>query len=665
MNKDEEYKSRYPETYNTAYNMLRNAATNNPDRGVSVVAIYTQIKGINRCATIKKMLDEVSWARYSKSKYYLATDGTKSEFCPEDDIKEKMSAKKIKKNDLEKPIKKNKKGIYVLNENIKLDKVKVEPLKITYFGRELPNVGTWKELYARLINVLVQDFPNRLPIRTSFDENKKGCDMCREDDVQCLREPRRLLKGYYIETDLSDTEIINKIIAIIKLCSLKSDDVIIEYKYVEDIVINKNENSEDEISDLLDRLTQESYTKFKNSFEKMDLNKMLDDKKDDSEDFVKNKTEDIKINEKDITENSVISIIDVDENKEKIIIDSASGENIEGELNKRPIVQIDDVNGEDYFTICVSDDDVNKKYYLYDSEGNQIVFNKKNLYNLQQAVNKELISERPKTSLFTQEELLFIEEQWTEICCNLKDIQNNYKLRFNKNISGKITERNLASIGYRVLGNFIVVHEEIKDIDELIARLFDKKKTVDFSGLEWLLKNYAFNGRFNLYKKDYSYIEFDTNKYVNIHMLRSDGLSKKIIADYCNKVIEFVHGRIFTLKSLRKHGFTHELEEFGFENCFYESILNMCDKLKHSRHKGQYIFKDAKGTGCNYGILINEIILDRGSMDIYDLLTVLDEEYGIKMAWYDARNAGVEEGLYYSDTMEKLYLDYDDFYEEV
>ena len=645
MDKDEIYKREYPEIYNTAYEMLKASAKNNPDRGVSVVAIYTQVKGINSCATIKKMLNEVSWAYYEKSKYFINTkknNKKKIEVSKENKIKnEELQKISLKVNNV-----KNKN--YVLEDGVRYDKRKIEVTRIIYFGRELPNVNTWKELYARLVNMLVQDFPNRLPTKESFDGLTDSYDMCREDDLSRLKEPRRLMRGYYIETALTDTEIINKVLAVIKRCSLTKENVRIEYHYSDHNTEHINIESNKETT----CIASEEKDKTLHTIENISMDKK-------NNESVKVCEIDNEILEKNNDEIVVISDDDIDD------LEEDKADNYEGELNKRPIVQIDDEDGEDYFTLCVSDDVLVKKYYLYDSEGNQIVFDKKNFRNLQYAINKEMINERPKTSTFTEEELNFIEEQWTEVCCNLKDIQNNYKIKFDKNPSRKITERKLADIGYRVLGNYIVVPEDITDVDELILRLFENKKTVDFSDFDWILKNHTFTGRFNQYKRDYTYIEFDRNKYINVHMLKSDGLTKKIISDYCDKVVDFVQGRVFTLKSLRKHGFCHELDEFGFEDCFYESILNVSDKLKHSRHKGQYIFKDAKGTGCSYGILINEIILDRGSMDIYDLVTVLEEEYGIKMAWYDARNIGVEEGLYYSDTMEKLYLDYDDFYEEV
>lgn len=63
------------------------------------------------------------------------------------------------------------------------------------------------------------------------------------------------------------------------------------------------------------------------------------------------------------------------------------------------------------------------------------------------------------------------------------------------------------------------------------------------------------------------------------------GITKEILKDYCKDVINFVgEGKYFTLFSVKNDGFSHELDELGFEDWFYTSLL-IENKLNISYHR--------------------------------------------------------------------------------
>lgn len=80
-------------------------------------------------------------------------------------------------------------------------------------------------------------------------------------------------------------------------------------------------------------------------------------------------------------------------------------------------------------------------------------------------------------------------------------------------------------------------------------------------------------------KSEYEIIEFSPNKYIHFRRLNEFRVNNvKDIAD----VIKFVgEGKYFTLVSLKNEGFSHELDELGFEDWFYTSLL-VENKLKIS-----------------------------------------------------------------------------------
>ncbi|MDQ6468862.1 hypothetical protein RCC94_15290 [Exiguobacterium acetylicum] len=79
-------------------------------------------------------------------------------------------------------------------------------------------------------------------------------------------------------------------------------------------------------------------------------------------------------------------------------------------------------------------------------------------------------------------------------------------------------------------------------------------------------------------------ILLDKGFYITDRCLSRAGVSEKDISHYREAVESYVfEGDFFTLGSLRKSGFTHPLEELGFEDMFYESILLRVGVLKSLR----------------------------------------------------------------------------------
>ncbi|WP_214811737.1 hypothetical protein [Exiguobacterium sp. s127] len=79
-------------------------------------------------------------------------------------------------------------------------------------------------------------------------------------------------------------------------------------------------------------------------------------------------------------------------------------------------------------------------------------------------------------------------------------------------------------------------------------------------------------------------ILLDKGFYITDRCLSRAGVSEKDISDYRETIESYVaKDEFFTLVSLRKDGFTHPLEEIGFEDLFYESILLRVGVLKSLR----------------------------------------------------------------------------------
>ena len=201
-------------------------------------------------------------------------------------------------------------------------------------------------------------------------------------------------------------------------------------------------------------------------------------------------------------------------------------------------------------------------------------------------------------------------------------------------------------------------------MDEFIEYLMKNNKILCLEDNMWLMKNQQFKQKIKELEKSYDLIMFDENKYVNVNMLRMNGLSQKLVVDFCNCVKKRMQGKVFSVDYLNKINFCHEIYDFGFENKFYESILKNSDKFEHTKHKGKYLFKVSKNK-ISVGTLVLELIQEKGTMEIFDLTDYINNTYGLNAKWNELRNFAQAEGLYYSDTMEKVYMTYEDFFEEL
>lgn len=70
-------------------------------------------------------------------------------------------------------------------------------------------------------------------------------------------------------------------------------------------------------------------------------------------------------------------------------------------------------------------------------------------------------------------------------------------------------------------------------------------------------------------------------------------------------------------------------------------------------------------TSLTMSDLIEQIVYDYRKIDIYDLIDFLRETYGIRSEKHKILEMIREKDLYYDEIMEKVYIDYDEYFEEI
>lgn len=201
--------------------------------------------------------------------------------------------------------------------------------------------------------------------------------------------------------------------------------------------------------------------------------------------------------------------------------------------------------------------------------------------------------------------------------------------------------------------NHILTSEDLVDINQIDSKI---RQIVSFSSQLYKLKN------------EFEIIEYAPNKFINFRRLENLGIRKESFKDFTNQVINMLgEGKYFTISSIREKGFIHYLDELGFDDWFYTSILiedkERISYIRTGRNKvmltNRYEF--------NFNDFIESIVYSQEDlyMDIYDLESILKNEYNVFIDIYKLRSIIKSSDMYYDEITEQVYGDYEIYYEVI
>ena len=112
---------------------------------------------------------------------------------------------------------------------------------------------------------------------------------------------------------------------------------------------------------------------------------------------------------------------------------------------------------------------------------------------------------------------------------------------------------------------------------------------------------------------------------------------------------------------MKAAGFSHELDDLGFEHLFYESILKRPGRLKYLKLKENVLFiKTPYPVSFNH--LIGELLDKEPFMTIDDIVYELKSRWQITIDYDYAISLTKSTDYYYSEELEKVFQDKDIYY---
>lgn len=246
----------------------------------------------------------------------------------------------------------------------------------------------------------------------------------------------------------------------------------------------------------------------------------------------------------------------------------------------------------------------------------------------------------------------------------LNEVKDLYKKKFPQGDIATINPYSLRCLGFKVTSLFIY-SDKFTSLEDFIKQKILNNDIFDATNLiKRFSNNQSFYNTFKAKKFEYEIIEFEPNIFITRNRLERNGINKKDLLDFVKSVDEFIDEEIFTIKLLKKRGFEHYLDNLGFGELFYSSILKYSEKYKSRRVDGSIIFKKSKDI-ITLNDLIEHIVTKFRKIDVYDLIDYVYEEYGIRINKWKISNIANEKELYYDSIMEKIYIDYDEYFEEI
>jgi len=245
-----------------------------------------------------------------------------------------------------------------------------------------------------------------------------------------------------------------------------------------------------------------------------------------------------------------------------------------------------------------------------------------------------------------------------------KDVKEMYIRLFPTGNPKLINPYNLKRLGFKI-NTSIIYSDKYSNSEQYFRKLMMKDDIFDATLLDSRLKCCPTYYRIlQILAEQFEVIEFLPNKFINIRRLEKKGIIKRKLKEFIDYVFDFVGEELFTIRSLRRRGFEHELFELGFDDLFYSALLKYDNRFKFRRVNENLLLRKGREV-VTLNDLIEHVVYNNRSIDIYDLIELIISEYGITMDRYSITHIVMESGLYYNAVMEKVYIDYDEYFEEV
>ena len=255
----------------------------------------------------------------------------------------------------------------------------------------------------------------------------------------------------------------------------------------------------------------------------------------------------------------------------------------------------------------------------------------------------------------------------TEDFYPLPELRRLYRREFPDSDPGSLNPFVLKSLGFHPYEGY-VVSMCYSGAADYFRHLLAGADIVDMTQQHRYTDIRAYYSELDDLKSRREIVEFLPLQYLSLRRLQSAGVDAGDLAEYCADVCAFTRAsEYFTVTSLRQEGFTHPLDDLGFDEWFYGSLLaEDPERFAYRRMGGTRLFCRGR-KNVQLADFLRWLVEAEpsGRIDIYELQETLERQYGISIPLYKLIEVAQNSELYYDPIMKAAYIDYDTYLEEI
>jgi len=269
--------------------------------------------------------------------------------------------------------------------------------------------------------------------------------------------------------------------------------------------------------------------------------------------------------------------------------------------------------------------------------------------------------------MFSESVFVKMEQLLTREFYLLSDIRKLFVFEFPQADPKLLNPYTLKALGFRVYVNY-VIKDDYPSAVEYFRSILTTEDIIDTQSFpKELLNTITYLSEVYKLKSTYEILEYSPLKYVHIRRLSRAGVEKESLMDYCRKAYQAVESPYFTIYFLQKKGFTHPLEDLGFDEWFYASLLSEDKEHFSCRRMGKNKLFSRGSKNVSLTDFLEWLLYscESLSLDVSDIAEKLANDYNINLEWYKIVETIKGSAMYYDMITQKVYADYNVYFEEI
>lgn len=242
----------------------------------------------------------------------------------------------------------------------------------------------------------------------------------------------------------------------------------------------------------------------------------------------------------------------------------------------------------------------------------------------------------------------------------IKEIMRNLNMNFPNNF---ITHYTMSKIGYDLKSGY-VISKKYKSITDYFHYSINNKNIIDFR--DYRIRNLqAIYSNIQRFEKSFDIFRINSIKYVTIKKLNELGINKVYLHEVVQNIkTQFCDIDYFTLDDVYTKVDMQLIDACGMNDLFMESLISTIEEVKVIRISNAKIYSIQNVT-LKKSEFIENILYKLNSVYIDVLADFLNDKYGIQITIEKIKEIIKDTDLFYKDTIGKIYVNKQDYYEEI